>query len=53
MVNTKTNVSLLKLIISSLIQLSDIKSLFMLYFVFYDLDKFKKICFNSMNHQGG
>lgn len=53
MVNTKTNVSLLKLIISSLIQLSDIKSLFMLYVVFYDLDKIKNMCFNSMNHQGG
>ena len=53
MVNTKINVSLLKLIISSLIQMTDIKSLFMLYFVFYDRDKGKKICFNSINHQGG
>ena len=47
------NISLLKLILSNSTQLFDIKSLFMVCFVFLGLDKFKKICFNPINHQGG
>ncbi len=53
MKNLNSNLSLLKLIISNLIQLFDIKSLFMLCFVLFGLDKLKKICLNSINHQGG
>jgi len=53
MLYTKINVSLLKLIISSLIQLFDIKSLFMLFFVFFGFDKLNKLCFNCIYHQGG
>ncbi len=53
MINMQNRLSLLKLYISSFIQPFDIKSLFLLDFDLLGIDKFGKICFNFINHQGG
>lgn len=47
------NIKLLKLNISYMIQLIDIKYIFLMQFPVMGIDKFEKICFNSINHQGG
>ncbi len=53
MLNLLINGKILKLILSSLIQLSEIKSIFLISYDFLGIEKLQKICFNSVNHQGG
>lgn len=49
----RMNPNNLKLYINSLFQPLDIKSLFLLDFGNLGIDYSKKICLNSINHQGG
>ncbi len=53
MMNIIKSINLLKLNISYMIQPIDIKYIFLMQFQLMGIDKFEKICFNSINHQGG